>query len=539
LFKREKEVYEYLLDNEESAIKALERHYKAALDDVRLCIRMMQADEQTQSVIHRINYQKKLEKQLEGIVEKLHMAEYKTIKQYLESSYTDAFVGTMYTLHGQDVPIIAPIDQNAAIKAIQLDTKLTDRKIHASATGELVTLYESLGVDADKLKKVARSEITRGIASGMLYDDIARNVSNTTKAPLSRAKTIVRTEGHRIQQQSAEDARQAAKARGADVVKQWDSTLDGDTRPTHRALDGQIKETNEPFVLGTKKAMHPGDFGDPAEDCNCRCVALTRARKALDAAELATMKERAKFYGLAEDEDKKQTFAEFENKYLSVTQKKGNTVFEWGTIPADLAASYQKTFEMLSEMYPLNKNPIEFVGDFRVNRGYDMQMDIVDLLDDLYAKGENWELIGAQYMPPGVVKGKGAFIEFVDPEISIRTKEEDFRILAEIRKRDGWRSSKDSFYNMAMGSETTMIHEYGHALAYNYGLYGSQETAQELIELFRSYSREEIGKQVSIYAAKNWNEFFAECFVQSFDPKNQSDVSKKVMKILNKRIGIV
>lgn len=325
MYKREKEVYEYLLDNEESAIKALERHYIAALDDVRLCIRMMQADEQTQSVIHRINYQKKLEKQLEGIVEKLHMAEYKTIKQYLESSYTDAFVGTMYTLHGQDVPIIAPIDQNAAIKAIQLDTKLTDRKIHASATGELVTLYESLGVDADKLKKVARSEITRGIASGMLYDDIARNVSNTTKAPLSRAKTIVRTEGHRIQQQSAEDARQAAKARGADVVKQWDSTLDGDTRPTHRALDGQIKKTNEPFVLGTKKAMHPGDFGDPAEDCNCRCVALTRARKALDAAELATMKERAKFFGLAEDEDKKQTFAEFEKKYLKAAKNPANT----------------------------------------------------------------------------------------------------------------------------------------------------------------------------------------------------------------------
>jgi len=28
--------------------------------------------------------------------------------------------------------------------------------------------------------------------------------------------------------------------------------------------------------------MHPGGFGDPAEDCNCRCALLQKARWALD-----------------------------------------------------------------------------------------------------------------------------------------------------------------------------------------------------------------------------------------------------------------
>jgi hypothetical protein len=153
----------------------------------------------------------------------------------------------------------------------------------------------------------------------MKYEDIARNVSMVTKAPLARAKTIVRTEGHRIQQASQEDARQAAKARGADVVKQWDSTLDGETRSTHRHLDGQIREVNEPFTSGTKEAMFPGDFGDPAQDCNCRCTALTRARKALDEEELATMKERAKFFGLSKE--KEQSFKEFEKTYLKVADE--------------------------------------------------------------------------------------------------------------------------------------------------------------------------------------------------------------------------
>ena len=49
---------------------------------------------------------------------------------------------------------------------------------------------------------------------------------------------IARTEGHRIQNQSAMDAANKAKENGADVVKQWDATLDARTRPTHTMLDG-------------------------------------------------------------------------------------------------------------------------------------------------------------------------------------------------------------------------------------------------------------------------------------------------------------
>lgn len=78
-------------------------------------------------------------------------------------------------------------------------------------------------------------------------------------------------------------------------------------------IDGQIREVGEPFEIDGKKAEYPGAFGRPEEDCNCRCVALTRARWGLDEAELQTMKERAKFFGL----DKTENFKEFEEKYLN------------------------------------------------------------------------------------------------------------------------------------------------------------------------------------------------------------------------------
>ncbi len=355
--KAQREVAEYLLDKEERIIKQLERQYRQALADVEMDIRIMLMDEQTPSRIHRVEYQKRLKAQIEATLENLHRNEYKTINQFLQDSYKDSFVGTMYDMHSQGVPVIVPIDQNAAVKAIQLDTQLSDRKIHPNANGEHVTLYESLGVDVNHLKETIRLEITRGLATNMQPEYIAQNIANLTKAPLSRAKTIARTESHRIQQASAQDARERAKARGADVFKQWDSTLDGATRKAHRELDGQIVPINKPFTYGNLKAMYPGDFGDPAQDCNCRCVAVQRARWALDEEELQTMKERAEAFGLGQDKAKKQQFAEFEKRFLKAAQTVENTGEK----------VYNNSAEMLQKSSDARKN-FKHISDERFNQ---------------------------------------------------------------------------------------------------------------------------------------------------------------------------
>lgn len=296
------------LAKEETAIQRIERQYRNALRDIEDRIRMLQSDELTQSRIYQIQYQKALRGQVAGILDKLHGDEYATIQEYLHDSYQDGYIGTMYSIHGQGIPLIVPLDQDAAVKAILTDSKISEG------------LYNSIGVDVQHLKKTISNEITRGIASNLPFADIARNIKNRTRAPLSRAKTIVRTEAHRISQAAAADAREAAKERGCDVVKQWDSTLDSGTRPSHKRLDGQIRETDKPFEISdTKKAMYPGDFGYAEEDCNCRCVALTRAKWALDEEELAILKERAKKFGLTEKE-KKADFAAFEEKYLKASE---------------------------------------------------------------------------------------------------------------------------------------------------------------------------------------------------------------------------
>lgn len=301
--KRQKQVLQHLFDSEKDVLKQLEKQYQTALNDINRKIRILQSDDMTQSKIYRLEYQKALKKQVEAILEKLHSDEFTTIQEYLSASYTDAFIGTMYDLAGQGIPLIIPLDQAAAVKAI-----LTDSKISKG-------LYAALGIDVNELKKTISAEVTRGIASNLSYHDIARNIDNVSKTTYYNAVRIARTEGHRIQQTSTKDAQQQAKSKGADVVKQWDSTLDGKTRDSHRRVDGEIRELDERFSNGLD---FPGDpNGKAKEVINCRCVSLSRARWALDEDELNTLKERASYFGL----DKAKNFEDYKAKYLQIKPK--------------------------------------------------------------------------------------------------------------------------------------------------------------------------------------------------------------------------
>ena len=323
------EVQKSLLDSEEAALKELEKQYGKALKDINEKVKGFQADidlldqalsqdgldetaramlqSQKRSKIYQQNYQRALQGQVSGILDKMHGDNYGTIDKYLNGCYETGYVGTMYSIAGQGVPLVIPVDQAAAVKAVLTDSKVSNG------------LYNALGVNVKKLKKTITQEISRGIASSLPYSDIARNISSVSKAPLSRAKTIARTEGHRIQQTSARDAQYAAKKKGADVVKQWDAALDGRTRDSHARVDGEIRELDEKFSNGLK---YPGDpSGGAAEVVNCRCTANTRARWALDDEELQTLKERAEYFGL----DKTENFEDFKQKYLKAAESVANT----------------------------------------------------------------------------------------------------------------------------------------------------------------------------------------------------------------------
>lgn len=269
----EKEVQQSLLKDEEAVIRNLEKGYKSALNEINNKIAeyatRIQMDNTDTSAIYQKAYQEQLKAQIEASIRALHSGNYTTISKYLEDSYKNSYIGTFYNMQKQGVPLVIPIDQEDMIRAITLNSKISEG------------LYKKLGIDTNMMKKRITAEVTRGIASGSSWEQIAKQIGLKSNVTYTNAVRIARTEGHRIQQSSALDAMKKAKSKGADVVKQWDATLDGNTRSTHRALDGQIAELNQKFHSVQGDVEAPGMFGIPSEDCNCRCQLLQRAKWAL------------------------------------------------------------------------------------------------------------------------------------------------------------------------------------------------------------------------------------------------------------------
>ena len=261
--KRQKQVQQTLLNSEIDVLNTLEKSYQKALNDINGVIAKLLARKDTenlQAIIYQLKYQRLLKSEIEGFLNALHTQNYQLIDDYLKDSYVIAHIGTLFDLQGQGVPLILPLDQEQMISAITLNSKLS------------APLYNALGYNVQHLKINVASEISRGIAQRLTYAEIARNLSAITKVDFNKTFRIARTEGHRIQQEATYNLQARAKEKGAKIFKQWDSTLDRKTRPTHRELDGQIIGVNDYFhSSGGGKALYPGGFGDPKEDCNCRC----------------------------------------------------------------------------------------------------------------------------------------------------------------------------------------------------------------------------------------------------------------------------
>ena len=279
--KRQKQVQQSLLRSELEVIEELEKSYQKAIDDINRVITSLLARKDTenlQAIIYQVKYQNALKKELEAFLSVLHTRNYTLIDNYLKDCYENAHIGTLFDLQGQGIPLILPLDQEQMISAITLNSKLS------------APLYNALGYNVDALKLDVLREISRGIAQGLSYQEIARNLKNVTNVDYNKTLRIAKTEGHRIQQEATYNVQKRAIERGANVVKQWDSTLDGKTRPTHRALDGQIIGVDEYFKSESSyKALYPGNFGIPSEDCNCRCCLLQRAEWALSDEEFTKM----------------------------------------------------------------------------------------------------------------------------------------------------------------------------------------------------------------------------------------------------------
>jgi hypothetical protein len=122
----------------------------------------------------------------------------------------------------------------------------------------------------------------RGIQEGRSLQrvrDAVQEILTASGTPYwrNRAMTVARTETiGAVNAGIFRGAVQEAEVRGDPApFKQWISTMDSRTRPTHRAADKQRTLLSEPFQVGGAQLLFPGDPRGPANEViNCRCSML-------------------------------------------------------------------------------------------------------------------------------------------------------------------------------------------------------------------------------------------------------------------------
>lgn len=104
------------------------------------------------------------------------------------------------------------------------------------------------------------SMVQESMASGMRAEELARRIADVGEVSLTRARTIAATEVSKA-------GTALTQARAASVGSEgyiWRTTRDGQTRPSHRAMEGRFIRWDSPPTLDNMTG-HAGEFP------NCRC----------------------------------------------------------------------------------------------------------------------------------------------------------------------------------------------------------------------------------------------------------------------------
>ena len=308
----QKEIKQAQLDREKQVYKELESTYRQALDDVNKKAKDLQdqisklvADDPDnesllRSKVYQLKYQEQIKAQLDDAMNRLNDAG--SIESYMEDMYKEGYASNIYALQKQGVPIIAPINHDKMLTALTYNTNN-------------IPLSTRLYKNVEKTKKQVMSEITRGIASGMSNQDVARNIKNRMGVSYRKARQLAQNEGHRVNTQAVMDSMHDAKDRGADIVKQWDCTYDKKTRPVHARLDQKWTEIDDYFDYGGGKVFAPKQFGVASLDINCRCALLSVPRWDVDS---DTPKHMDNITG---ELIEAKNYDDWKNKYYNVSEK--------------------------------------------------------------------------------------------------------------------------------------------------------------------------------------------------------------------------
>lgn len=379
-----------------------------------------------------------------------------------------------------------------------------------------------------------RRQITASVTSSILQGRSLRGIADdlqqriTTMDRTSAIRTA-RTAFTGAQNAGRMDSYAAAEKMGIKLKKEWLATLDGRTRHSHAALDGEKVGTDEKFSNGCR---FPGDpQGRPGEVYNCRCTLIA----AVDGVDTSSAQRRVRNADTGQTEViSNMTYAEWAGwkkktgLYSTTTVEGIETLFrsqDW-FIHGEGELSGWRSDEALS------LSGLDVQSAKAVYSSYEQFFRKLPQFKNKLAAPISAKLDKTTYAECTMGFGSGL--------VNInRSKYSDYkRLSSSINKavKDGWFASKDM-----------IMHELGHSvddyLSVNKNFLGvrGKKTTDFVSNKIRAKILKDSGiklsdikSEVSEYATTNAHEWFAECFAEYMTSENPRKCAKTLGDWLEK-----
>jgi len=233
------------------------------------------------------NRLKTMEQEIKGVYIQIGRETRKTITKGMHTTFDESYLMDRYTTAffadniGKSIKYSAP---NPLVREVAVTgdasrlTAIRDARLRRVAedmippSGDTLTgiLVNNLNNELTKTLRVVK----QGLINGQSYVKQAQALKKTFDGNAYNALRVVRTEGNRLANAGAYLNSEDLKEAGVKIKRQWVATLDGRTRDSHQALDGQYEDDEGLFWIGGDSARYPGGFDDPAETVNCRCTTI-------------------------------------------------------------------------------------------------------------------------------------------------------------------------------------------------------------------------------------------------------------------------
>lgn len=463
------------------------------------------------------------------------------------SGLQDMIKGNMKSVAESVIDSTLDFAQKVGLSVEGLYSHVPDEIVKAVATGQLYdgdwTLSKAIWKDHMKTQHDVNTVVAKGIAENKSAYDIAKDLEKYVDPSAEKSwdwskvypgvSKKVDYNAQRLARTMVSHAYQQAFVRSTIknpfVTKyRWDASNSARVCPICAERDGQLYDKND------LPLDHPNGI------CTFEAVISDS---------METIADRIADWAYGADDPELDGWAEDLYGTTNITTNKGTLGIWREDAPREITSSIDRRFSQLMQKYPVST--VKSYGDmilveqqewdraFRQNlKEYLAQNPrvsedsarkaILKLMTDRPTANESVTMAGAYNAALKSIRINTNSPDFSKSMEEIYKQRQEYLAKQDQRAAEGKR--RRGFSGLGMNGETTLIHEYGHAISEEFNL--SQD--KDMRALFNSLTEEERSIQLSRYGSNDIEEFIAEGFSES-QLDDARELAQKILRVIEKK----